>query len=287
MEPSVTLHAPAKLNLTLEILNRRDDGLHNLRSVMVPVALFDTIEIRPGTTGLQFSCDDPQLEAGNLVVRALEALQLPSHDLSISLKKAIPIGAGLGGGSSDAAAVLLAAMNGRLGAIAPHDFLSIARSLGSDVPFFFAGTAALVEGTGERVTALGAVPAWQVVIVQPPLHIQTASAYAALAGTARESRPRSASMTLALGEALQRADRQAVIELLHNDFQATICQAYPPVAQALEALAAFSGSRALLTGSGSCVFTLTDRTDVEAIDLPEGFRRIATHFVHSANWRTA
>ena len=283
----MTLHAPAKLNLSLEILNRRDDGLHNLRSVMVPVAHFDTIEIRPSSGGLQFSCDDPLLEHDNLVIRALKAIDLPSPDLSISLTKAIPVGAGLGGGSSDAAAILLAAMQGQLGTNEARNYLSIARSLGSDVPFFLSGTAALVEGTGERITALGAVPGWNVVIVQPPLPVHTASAYAAFTGIVRGSRPRNASISVALGEALQRAEREKVIELLHNDFQETICNQYPPVQQAIEALANFSGSRAILTGSGSCVFALTDRTDVEAIDLPAEFRRIATHLVNSAQWRAA
>src|SRR5438067_5695599 len=114
---------------------------------MVPVDLYDEIRIGPGKDGLQFSCDDKSLENDNLVERAYRSLGL-EDGAAIELRKNIPTAAGLGGGSSDAAAILLAAQRGVFGSVPQIDYLTTALKLGSDVPFFLAETAALVEGTG-------------------------------------------------------------------------------------------------------------------------------------------
>src|SRR5438477_4583778 len=114
MKTSVTLRAPAKLNLSLEVLNRVSGGLHAVRSVMVPVDLCDEIQIGPNDNGLLFSCDDPALQNDNLVERAYNALGLDGG-AAIELRKNVPTAAGLGGGSSDAAAILLAAQRGAFG----------------------------------------------------------------------------------------------------------------------------------------------------------------------------
>ncbi|MDQ6929575.1 MAG: 4-(cytidine 5'-diphospho)-2-C-methyl-D-erythritol kinase [Candidatus Eremiobacteraeota bacterium] len=278
MGPSVVLRAPAKLNLTLEVLGQRDDGYHNLRSVMVPVSLYDEITI--GGEG------EPGIDPQNLVHKSLRALQLPGSMPAVALHKNIPMGAGLGGGSSDAATILLAAMDGAFGPLESKDYVQIARSLGSDVPFFLTGTACIVEGTGERVTALGGVPPWHATIVRPPVHVSTASAYAALDLRPGPARPRNTSVTLALGEALQRAEFSHVVDLLQNDFQDRIAAQYPQVATAAAALKAWSGSRPLLTGSGSCVFTLwSDGPPAAGLELPAGYERYDVTFVNSSHWR--
>ncbi len=228
--------APAKINLTLEVLARRDDGYHGVRSVMVPLDLSDELAIEPSRR-FAFECDDPALDAErNLAVKALRALgDLPS--VRMQLHKRIPVQAGLGGGSSDAAAVLRAAMLGEFGSQPPRDWLRIARTLGSDVPFFLAGTAALVEGTGERVTPAGALPHWHALIVKPPVAISTAAAYDALDRLERPQRPRGGSISIAALEALQRSDFERIESLLQNDFHEVVASAYPEVACALEALA--------------------------------------------------
>lgn len=280
MGPSVVLRAPAKLNLTLEVLGRRDDGYHNLRSVMVPISLCDEISIGGEAT----QSLDPQ----NLVYKALRALQLPGPMPAVALRKNIPMGAGLGGGSSDAAAIVLAAVAGHFGPLEAKDYLQIARSLGSDVPFFLTGTAAIVEGTGERVTALGSVPPWHATIVKPPVHVATASAYDALNLRARPARARNASKTLELGEALQRAEFRRVVDLLCNDFEEAIAALHPQVSTASAALKAWSGSRAILTGSGSCVFTLwRNAPPAGTLELPQGYERYDVAFVNSPHWRTS
>ena len=288
MKPSQTLHAPAKLNLTLEVLSRREDGLHGLRSVMVPVDIFDELSVEHAQTG-SFSCDVPELQSGNLVERALAALSV--SDYRVELRKSIPTGAGMGGGSSDAAAVLLASQRGVFGAPPEIDYLSIARSLGSDVPFFLAQTAALVEGTGERVTALGPVPRWHAVVVKPPVAVSTAWAYGQIDAAPRPTRARSGSVSLRLGEALQRGDFDRVLELMQNDFHDVLAPATPEIAQALDILTSAGAQKTMLTGSGSCVFALT-KTAAEATAIAdrchgEGMRIFTCAFWNGDAWRSA
>lgn len=285
----LTLRAPAKLNLTLEVLARRSDGFHGVRSVMVPLELSDELTIE-ASGHFSFACDRSELASeGNLAVAALRALgDLPN--IRMELRKRIPTQAGLGGGSSDAAAVLGAAMSGAFGAQPPRDWLSVARTLGSDVPFFLAGTAALVEGTGERVTPAGALPRWHALIVKPPASISTAAAYDQLDRISRAQRPRAGSVSIELLEALQRGDFARVESLLQNDFHDVIASQTPDVAQAVAALRAAGATSALLAGSGSCVFTLAaQREPVDAIserlELPESYGRFATAFATTPQWR--
>ena len=281
------LRAPAKLNLTLEVLARREDGLHALRSVMVPVDLCDELGIEEAD-GFGFSCDVPELEQNNVVERALRSLGV--HGFDVALRKHIPSGAGMGGGSSDAAAVLLAAQNGAFGTPPRIDYLALARSLGSDVPFFLVQTAALVEGTGERVTALGPVPPWHAVVLKPAVSVSTAWAYERIDDAPKPSRPRSTSASLLMAQALQRSDFAGVQALLQNDFEDVLAPATPEIAAALEALRAAGAPHPLLTGSGSCVFALA-QTATEAnalassLQAPSGTRVFSCAFWNGEAWR--
>jgi len=282
------LRAPAKINLSLEVLGRQADGYHRLRSVMVPITLCDEITIERGAHGLRFGSNSTQIDPeNNLVVAALRALELRSYDLEVFLHKRVPIAAGLGGGSSDAAAILIGAMNGLFGDLGHKDYLAIGRALGSDVPFFLTRTAALVEGTGERVTPLGAVPAWHCTIVRPPVAVTTAEAYASLDAQGRTTRARSASVMIALGEALQREDLARVRSLAQNDFEDTAVRAHPEIRLALEALAAWNGGFARLSGSGSCVYTLYERGPSAALALPAAFTRFDARFAKAEPWKSA
>ena len=285
----LTLRAPAKINLTLEVLARRSDGYHGIRSVMVPLELADELTIEPSMQ-FSFECDRSELaDDHNLVVAAMRALgNVPA--VRVGLRKCIPVEAGLGGGSSDAAAVLRAAMAGAFGSDSKRDWLRIARTLGSDVPFFLAGTAALVEGTGERITPAGAIPRWYALIVRPPVAVSTATAYEQLGRTARAQRPRTGSVSIAVLEALQRADFESVERLMQNDFHDLIASQVPEVAAAIAALRAAGAKSALLAGSGSCVFTLASEiTAVEAVDerldLPPQYQRLTSAFAATPEWR--
>jgi 4-diphosphocytidyl-2-C-methyl-D-erythritol kinase len=288
------VEAPAKINLTLEILARREDGYHALRSVMVPIGLADELTFASGER-FAFACEPASLVAGNLVTRAFAQIGLAAAPLSVTLRKRVPVGAGLGGGSSDAAAVLRAAMDGTFGPMAARDWLADARALGSDVPFFLVDGPALVEGTGERVTALGHAPPWWTVLVVPDARVDTAAAYARLAQSRlREpapTRPRSEAATLRCGEALQRHDYAAVLATMTNDFEPVVRAAHPPVDAALAALTdAGAPGRAMLSGSGGACFALfEDRTGArafaETVRLPEGAALHVVPFRGSDVWR--
>lgn len=283
----LTVRAPAKINLTLEVLARRSDGYHGIRSVMVPLELADELRVEPSNR-FSFSCDRAELDGeANLAYAAVRTLgDLPP--VRIELRKRIPVQAGLGGGSSDAAAVLRAAMTGAFGAVPHRDWLSLARTLGSDVPFFLAETAALVEGTGERITPAGAIPQWHALIVKPPVAISTAAAYAQLDSRERLQRPRRDSVSIAMLEALQRDDFEQVQALLQNDFH-EIAARRPEVAASIAALHAAGASKALLAGSGSCVFTLASDAEriaqiAERLDLPANYERFPTRFAATPQW---
>lgn len=291
MKASETLRAPAKLNLTLEVLSKRDDGLHALRSVMVPVDLCDELRIETADD-FRFTCDAAELADGNLVERAVQALLPNLPAVHIQLFKRIPTGAGMGGGSSDAASILLAGQRGVFADATGANYLGLARSLGSDVPFFLVQTAALVEGTGERVTALGAVPPWHAIVIKPPVSVSTAWAYERIDAAALPSRPRNGSASLAMAEALQRGEFERVTSLLHNDFHDAVVQAMPEVGRALDLLSNAGAEKAIMTGSGSCVFALAQtaeqRDEIAArIELPEGYRRYACAFWNGGEWRSA
>jgi 4-diphosphocytidyl-2-C-methyl-D-erythritol kinase len=288
-----TLLAPAKINVTLEVLSRREDGYHTLRSVMLPIGLYDRIELEPSDRA-SFVSTEAAIGDDNLVMRALRAAGV-AQSYAVTLHKTIPIGGGLGGGSSDAAAVLRGAMEGALAGAERADWLALARGLGSDVPFFLAGTGALVEGTGERVTAIGTLPAWWAVIVQPHAAVPTADAYRRL-DTEREiagsspSRPRTTSASLAAVDALQRRDFGALQASLVNDFHDAILAGYPAVAMAAGALRDAGAPSVLLSGSGACLFALFE-SEQPARDVAARFSASAARAVftvplhHDDAWR--
>ncbi len=284
------MRAPAKINLTLEVLAVRSDGYHGVRSVMVPLDLADELTIEPSTR-FSFECDRDELAGErNLAVAALHALGEELPAVRMRLLKRIPVQAGLGGGSSDAAAVLRAAMAGAIGPAPRLEWMQIARRLGSDVPFFLAGTAALVEGTGERVTPAGAIPTWNVLIVKPPVDVSTAQAYREIDASIRPQRPRSGCVSIAMLEALQRAEFPRVQALLQNDFHDVIAASTPEVMSALDALRIAGATNALLAGSGSCVFTLSpENAHIEAIarrlELPPKYERFVTRFATTPEWK--
>lgn len=292
----MTLHPPAKINLTLEILGRRDDGYHTLRSVMVPIGLSDELEFRAAER-FAFTCEPPSLGEDNLVVRAFARIGLADPPLAVALRKRVPVGAGLGGGSSDAASVLRAAMEGAFGRLAGRDWVADARALGSDVPFFLVDGPALVEGTGERVTALGAPPPWWFVLLVPAVHVDTGKAYRSLAQARLEappaSRPRNTSVTLRCGEALQRHDYHGVLAAMTNDFEPVVREAYPPVDAALQALTlAGAPGRAMLSGSGGSCFALfadelSARAFAERLRPPSGAAVHVVPFASGTSWVNA
>ena len=178
----IKILAPAKINLFLEVKNRRPDGYHNIDSVMQAVSLCDRITIVPDKTDLSLRCSLPELpcDEKNLALKA--ALRLKKElgvatGARITLEKNIPLGAGLGGGSSDAAAVLKGLLRLWKRSMPEKDLVKLAAGIGADVPFFFKGGAASVKGIGDIVEPLGKVPTAWFILINPGFGVPTPLVY--------------------------------------------------------------------------------------------------------------
>ncbi len=178
------VRAPAKINLNLRVLGRRaDTGFHDIETWMVPVTLADDLRVElRDTPGIQLTCSDPALDtgSGNLAWRAADLfLRRTAHPggATIELHKHIPHGAGLGGGSSDAAAVLNALNALTDHPLTPEELENLGAQLGSDVPFFIRGIAAMARGRGEVLAPAPLVPPLDLLLLKPPFAVETAWAY--------------------------------------------------------------------------------------------------------------
>jgi 4-diphosphocytidyl-2-C-methyl-D-erythritol kinase len=178
------LFAPAKINLSFRILRQREDGFHEIETLMAPISLEDELTIEPNESGngLEFSSDDPSLSSGNdnLVVRAARSFFAEINEeprVQIALQKKIPHGAGLGGGSSDAASTLLGLNQFHGGRVAPARLTNLAAALGSDVPFFLVRSAARCRGRGELVERVEPLPPLPLLLLKPEFGVPTPWAY--------------------------------------------------------------------------------------------------------------
>ncbi len=175
------LRAPAKVNLSFRILNRRADGFHEIETVMGPVSLYDEITIVPNESGIRFECDDASLAGDdNLVVRAAELFfkkKKIKPAVAIALKKNIPHGAGLGGGSSDAATTLLGLNELFETGLSSEELSEIAAEIGSDVPFFIYQSAATCRGRGEIVAPTKLNARLSLLLLKPEFSVPTPWAY--------------------------------------------------------------------------------------------------------------
>jgi 4-diphosphocytidyl-2-C-methyl-D-erythritol kinase len=255
----VELRAHAKLNLFLRVLGRDADGFHAIETLFCLVSLADTLRAER-RNGRRITIDVSGADAGpaeeNLAVRAAAlVLEATGHRFGVhlTLDKRIPVRAGLGGGSSDAAAALQA-VNALAGHAVPrHELLQFAARLGSDVPFFMSGgPLALAWGRGERMLALPALQTAPALLVVPPFGIGTAEAYGWV-DAARQSSSRRGAVALDLDVLSHWGD---IGRLAGNDFESPVFQHHPPVRAAFEALV---GTRPLvcrMSGSGSTLFAV-------------------------------
>jgi len=267
-----------KVNLLLNILGRRPDGFHELETVMQPVGLYDELDFERGGNGVQLTCSDAALpvDATNLVHRAatsfLGAAKI-KDGVRIHLEKHIPMAAGLGGGSADAATTLLGLnelFGGPLNAAQLHE---IAATLGSDVPFFLQDKPALAVGRGEKVTALERFPALEgvfIFLVRPGFGIATAWAYQQLAKfpEALNGKPGRAEKLI---EKLNGHDLAAAGAEFYNSLEAPALHKYPLLALFQEFMRANGAAAALMSGSGSTTFALVQGR-AEAEQLAERFK---------------
>lgn len=251
----LAVDAPAKVNLCLKVLGQRPDGYHDLFTVMQTLSLCDELLIESAGPGIAFSCSDPKLGTDdNLVLRAARAWCAAAGikpALRLHLDKRIPVAAGLGGGSSDAAACLLGlnATHGR--ALEPGALVKIAASLGADVPFFLAGGSCLCQGIGEKVTLLDDFPLLDYVLVNPNLPVSTAWVYRQwdLAFTNPSQQPRME---------LSPTTESALEAILVNDLETVTITAFPQLGQIKQELLEVGALGSMMSGSGPTVFGIFD-----------------------------
>jgi 4-diphosphocytidyl-2-C-methyl-D-erythritol kinase len=255
----ITVFAPAKINVILRILARRSDGFHNLWSIMQTVALEDEVQIRlrADRQDIQLRCDATRLAAdqSNLVYRAAAAVLARAQQsigLDIELRKRIPMGAGLGGGSSDAAATIIGLNRLLRLEWSPTQMADVGLSLGSDVPFFLFAPSAFVAGRGETVRPVVVEGGRWVVLVNPGFGVNTKWAYQELAATRTAVTP----LSLVQRE-LDRQSRVSWAQLIaaaENDFEAPVFAAQGKLREIKRSLQAQGAEIALLSGSGATVF---------------------------------
>jgi 4-diphosphocytidyl-2-C-methyl-D-erythritol kinase len=273
----LTILAPAKLNLSLAVLARRDDGFHEIESLMVPVSLADTLHVRlraePGVmlrvaytgelahgAGSVLAHDVPT-DGTNLVVRAAERLAAEAgitSGLDVDLVKRIPSGAGLGGGSSDAAAVIRAAAALWRLDWPTERLVAVGAGIGSDVPWFFAGGAAIASGRGERIKPVTGLADIAAVIACPATGLSTAAVYGRCVPDATRTGD-----AARLAEALTTGGLATAAPLMSNALEPPARILSTEIDRLLTALADAGGFAPRLTGSGSACFTLA-RTLAEA-----------------------
>lgn len=274
---STTVLAPAKINLVLRILDRRPDGYHNLWSLMQTVQLEDELSIflSNNHSTINLRCDDPTLktDSSNLIYRAAVAVLERSGrviGLDMILAKRIPMGAGLGGGSSDAAATIIG-LNQLLNlGWSIEQMADVGQALGSDVPFFFLAPSATVEGRGEKVVPVRIKGGrrW-VVLVNPGFPVETKWAYQQLSLTRTGVRPLS-DVHRALGKASE-PSWEDVLQAADNDFETPVFKAHPTLRGIKQKLLAAGAEAALLSGSGATVFgVFYDETTARQAEI--GFR---------------
>ena len=251
----LTVRAYAKVNLTLEVLGRREDGYHRIVSVMQTIDLSDELRFAPADR-ITLRCNVPSLEThDNLVLRAATLLKERtgySGGVEMYLKKGIPVASGLGGGSSDAAATLKALCRLWELDMGIEELLPLASSLGSDVSFFLVGGTAMAEGRGEEVEPLPAMPKTHLVLLDPPVEMpdKTATMYAHL--VPEEYTKGQASSRLR--DCLQDGKRPGA-NLLFNVFEGVAFELFPPLEVYRRAMLDMGADRVHLTGSGPGLYT--------------------------------
>jgi 4-diphosphocytidyl-2-C-methyl-D-erythritol kinase len=258
----VKIRAPAKINLSLRVVGKRQDGYHFLDTVIVPVSLYDEIEIlktkaaagKKKTTGrlIRVSCDHPLVPRGekNIVFRAAQLLmrragsEQPVH---IKIRKRIPVGAGLGGGSSDAAATLIGLNRLLRLRLSTAQLEKMALFLGADVPFFIRARPARARGIGERLEPIKKLRRFWLVIVYPGFPVSTAQVFKTLGSTLTKL-----PVNTSIPSSLTSVEKLA--GLLFNDLESVTLKRYPKLRLIKEALLHEGAAGGLMSGSGSSIF---------------------------------
>jgi 4-diphosphocytidyl-2-C-methyl-D-erythritol kinase len=282
----IKFKTPAKINLGLHIHGKREDGFHELETIFQMVSLYDDIELELLPSGIKLKCDTLGVPTDdtNLVYKAARLLrqnyQVEDKGVSIRLKKNIPFGAGLGGGSGNAAGVLMG-LNRLWNLNIERAELSIlAAELGSDVPFFLTSPCALGIGRGEQLEALKTCPKFQVLLVFPGFPIATSWVYhnLKLKLTKRENN------ISILRKNLSLSDITSLGSQLYNDLESVVIQRFPEVQVIKDELRVLGALGVLLSGSGSTVFGIFDDSEkarVACAGLNGAWKRVVVETIES------
>lgn len=255
----IEIKAPAKINIGLYVTGKRQDGYHNIETIFYPINLFDLLTIEDSDS-FNFISSDESLEggSGNLIVKAKNLLEEYSGErinCKINLKKNIPVGGGLGGGSSDAAAALIELNSFAKLNLSHHEIADLALRLGSDVPYFLNSKPSFAEGRGEILHPLKIKIDLPIVIVNPGIHIPTAWAYS-------EVHPKSPSFNLRNIKSLDAYNLRNLSEKLENDFESIVFEKYPQIKEIKLLHYKMGAIFSLMSGSGSTVFGIYPNEEI-------------------------
>ncbi|MGB2753154.1 MAG: 4-(cytidine 5'-diphospho)-2-C-methyl-D-erythritol kinase [Pyrinomonadaceae bacterium] len=292
MQPAFTLPSFAKINWTLRILGKRDDGFHELFTVFQTVSLHDTISFADSDS-LELTCDDPavRVDGRNLIFKAAEMLRA-RHGLAqgaaMHLEKRIPSPGGLGGGSSNAAVALIGLA--RLWELDEGiDLHSIAAELGSDVAFFLYGGTALGTGRGEEIEPVEDKDEAFMLIITPQISVSTRDAFGELDAPTLTNEARNHILSVCRNEAGSLDPR---VSVLTNDFERTVFSAHPEIENVKNTLLKLGAANAALSGSGASVFAVFEKEEtrqaaIKALDQASTWRKFAVSTISRNKYREA
>ncbi len=262
MKTSLKIKCPAKVNLSLDVVSKRDDGYHNLEMIMHTVRLWDVLTIafeKAQSTQITLSSNSGFLPTDdkNLCAKAARMFLDSANicaDISIHIEKNIPVGAGLGGGSSDAAGTLLALSKLTGNPLSASELTSMAKEIGADVPFFLYGGCMLATGIGEVLTPLPPLKNATILIAKPKYGISTPSVYKNLALDENTPHPDTNSVI----EAIKNNDLKLLGKYAGNVLETAVCGKYPEINQYKNIMKSCGAVYSLMSGSGSAVFGVFD-----------------------------
>lgn len=254
----LTLKAPAKINWFLDVLGKRNDGYHNINSLMQWVDLHDSLVIDHSDT-VEIVTEASISKQDNLVYKAailLKDVAGVKEGVRIALRKDIPVAAGLGGGSSDAAFTLMGLNSFWSVNLNRAELAGIGQMLGSDIPFFFYGPASLIEGRGEIVSPVKLERSYVVALVKPPVDISTAWGYSELDayGFSEKVLTKKTNDIKLFCQALDKGDFSKLKSMLRNDFEPVLVRKYPVIGDIKDSLMKKGALFSSMSGSGPTVF---------------------------------
>jgi 4-diphosphocytidyl-2-C-methyl-D-erythritol kinase len=283
-----SLPSYAKVNLALRVLGRRNDGFHEIATILQTISLHDTLTFETSKNGVELTCNDTNLpiDETNLILRAAKALRAKfriEDGAKIELNKIIPIGGGLGGGSSNAAVTLIGLSRLWSLDVSFEKLHEISSGLGADIPFFLYGGSALATGTGTTIDPISEICLGPMIVVTPKIRVSTREAYANLGAV---------NLTSAGTERIllnYRFGPECPVESV-NDFEKTVFAAFPGIADVKAKLLELGALRALMSGSGASVFGIfeneeTRQTALKALGEQTDWRSFAVAAVSRSKYR--